>query len=260
MKKILCLLLCLLFMPWAVAEDMNADAEKWLKEKSLEMAALADDAMDSHAFTQAMMGKYFPFSDPPENVLAELRQVDFSNPVSMKILLAPGIAADEILQAMQPMMAEGDISPALADWIIRLVNGILPAGLLPADDFDFSLLSSAFTVGSGYICPEFITESAWVTLEYDGDYMLLVSFDLIKDNGVISAGTTLLPADAMDQLEEVHAQMRAMIHADASGSALIPGEEGGVVPGSVSISFFGTEEVEELEDVWQIIEQYKIEQ
>ena len=260
MKKILCLLLCLLFMPWAVAEDMNADAEKWLKEKSLEMAALADDAMDSHAFTQAMMGKYFPFSDPPENVLAELRQVDFSNPVSMKILLAPGIAADEILQAMQPMMAEGDISPALADWIIRLANGILPAGLLPADDFDFSLLSSAFAVGSAYICPDFITDSAWVTLEYDGDYMLLVIFDLLEDTGVISAGTTLLPADAMDQLEEVHAQMRAMIHADASGSALIPGEEGGVVPGSVSISFFGTEEVEELEDVWQIIEQYKIEQ
>lgn len=252
MKKILCLLLCLLLMPCTYAVEGQTEAEAWLREKSLELASLVNDAIHSSAFSEAMMERNFLPFQAPDQMLSQLQQIDFSAPESISILPAPGIAPEEMLQAMQPMMVKGDISPALADWIISMMNSSIPPRLFPADDFDFPLLSSAFTVGSGYICPEFITESAWVTLEYDGDYMLLVSFDLIKDNGVISAGTTLLPADAMAELDAALAEIRTAIFGGERQEPSFIGEK------SVTVLTLG--EAPDIEWFQQILDLYGIEE
>ena len=120
MKKFLATLLCLyMLVPCVLAENGKTEAEIWLEEKSLELAALTNEAIQSDAYISLMMGN-------TQNIPADLRKTDFSAPVSVKVHTEPLPAMTAYSILMEGVVDEFKFSPELNDYILRRVKASLP--------------------------------------------------------------------------------------------------------------------------------------
>lgn len=193
MKKFLVLLLCLcLMIPCTFAEESKTEAEKWLTDRSLELASLFNEALNSDDYIALFM--------PDSSILdlaKSIRETDFSTPQQVHVLAQPFS-----LSAMDPQLntfiQKTDISAALQAYVMRRMSQMAPNTLTNQMGVNYAVLNSILTVSNAYICPDFITDNAHVFLMY-GEYMLWVTF-IRLDTGVITAQTALIPTSTFPSL------------------------------------------------------------
>lgn len=194
MKKFLAMLLCLcMLVSCALAETAENEAADWLKEKSLALAALTNEAIHSDAYLSLMTAAPLSLSD-------DLRATDFSAPVSMRATLAPLQAVTELTTAMDAVIGNMGFSPELNDYLLRRTKASLPNLLLASEGTDMILAHSLFSFSDAWLCPDFITSDAHVFLEYEGDYVLWVQF-ILSDLGTVSGQTSLLTKSAYAKMD-----------------------------------------------------------
>lgn len=183
MKKFLVLLLCLcLMIPCAFAEDSKTEAEIWLTDRSLELAVLFNEALQSDAYIALFV------SDASILTAAkELRQTDFSKPGQVQVLRSN--STDDILSSV---LLQGDFSTALQTYLNHKAAIMLPHASLSQSGSIFLALNSILAMSNAYVCPEEVTGNAYVLLTYNGDYSLCVTFTRL-DTGAITAQTALIP-------------------------------------------------------------------
>lgn len=188
MKKFLAMLLCLCMMiPCAFAEESKTEAEIWLTDRSLELASLFNEALNSDDYIAL-------FTDSSILDLAKsIRKTDFSKPQQVHVL-AQSFSLPAMEQQMNAFLQGMDISPALQPYVMRRMSQAVPAMLIGQMGEYFVAFNSIFSVSNAYICPDFITDDAHVFLMY-GEYMLWVTF-IRLDTGVITAQTALIPTSA----------------------------------------------------------------
>lgn len=193
MKKFLVLLLCLCLMfPCAFAEESKTEAEKWLTDRSLELAFLFNEALNSD--------DYITLFTPDSSILnltKSIRETDFSTPQQVHVL-AQSFSLPVIEQQLNAYIQETDLSPVLQAYAMRRMSQAMPAMLIGASSVNYVALNSILTVSNAYICPDFITDDAHVFLMY-GEYMLWVTF-IRLDTGVITAQTALIHISALPSL------------------------------------------------------------
>jgi hypothetical protein len=194
MKKFLAMLLCLcMLLPCAVAE--STEAEAWLEEKSLALAALVNEAIHSDAYISLMLGN-------TQNIPADLRKTDFSAPTSVKIHIDPLPSMTAYSLMTESAAKEFQFSPALNDYLLRRMKASLPTLLVSKEGMEMVVANSIFTFSDAWLCPDFITSDAHVFLEYEGDYVLWVEFS-VSDLGTVSGQTHLLPKARYEQMDKL---------------------------------------------------------
>lgn len=196
MKKLLATLLCLyMLVPCVLAENGKTEAEIWLEEKSLELAALTNEAIQSDAYISLMMGN-------TQNIPADLRKTDFSTPVSVKVHTEPLPAMTAYSILMEGVVEEFKFSPELNDYILRRVKASLPTLLVSREGEKMVIAHSIFIFSDAWLCPDFITSDANVFLEYEGDYVIWVDFS-VSDLGTVTGQTHLLPKSSYEHMDEL---------------------------------------------------------
>ncbi len=194
MKKFLATLLCLcMLLPCAMAE--STEAEAWLEEKSLELAALVNEAIHSDAYISLMLGN-------TQNIPADLRKTDFSAPVSVKIHVNPLPSMTAYSLMTESAAKEFQFSPELNDYILRRMKASLPTLLVSKEGMEMVIANSIFTFSDAWLCPDFIASDAHVFLEYEGDYVIWVEFS-VSDLGTVSGQTHLLPKARYEQMDKL---------------------------------------------------------
>ena len=193
MKKFLVLLLCLcLMIPCAFAEESKTEAEIWLTDRSLELASLFNEALNSD--------DYIALFTPDSSILdlaKSIQETDFSTPQQVHVL-AQSFSLPAMEQQLNAFIQETDISPVLQAYVMRRMSQAVPTMLIGQMGVNFAALNSILTVSNAYICPDFITDDAHVFLMY-GKYMLWVTF-IRLDTGVITAQTALIHTSALPSL------------------------------------------------------------
>lgn len=193
MKKLIAMLLCLcLMIPCAFAEESKTEAEKWLTDRSLELAFLFNETLNSD--------DYIALFTPDSSILnltKSIREMDFSKPQQVHVL-AQSFSLPEMEQQLNAYIQETDLSPVLQAYAMRRMSQAMPAMLIGASSVNYVALNSILTVSNAYICPDFITDDAHVFLMY-GEYMLWVTF-IRLDTGVITAQTALIHISALPSL------------------------------------------------------------
>ncbi len=195
MKKFLILLLCLcLMIPCAFAEESKTEAEIWLTDRSLELASLFNEALNSD--------DYIALFTPDSSILdlaKSIQETDFTTPQQVHVL-AQSFSLPEMEQQLNAFIQETDISPVLQAYVMRRMSQAVPTMLIGQMGVNYVALNSILTVSNAYICPDFITDDAHVFLMY-GEYMLWVTF-IRLDTGVITAQTALISTSALPSLLE----------------------------------------------------------
>jgi len=193
MKKFLVLLLCLcLMIPCTFAEESKTEAESWLTDRSLELAFLFNEALNSD--------DYIALFTPESSVLnfaKSIRETDFTKPQQVHVL-AQSFSLPAMEQQLNAFLQETDISPALQAYAMRRMGQAAPNTLTNQMGVHYVVLNSILTISNAYICPDFITDDAHVFLMY-GKYMLWVTF-IRLDTGVITAQTALVDTASLPSL------------------------------------------------------------
>lgn len=193
MKKFLALLMCLcLMIPCAFAEESKTEAEIWLTDRSLELASLFNETLNSD--------DYISLFTPDSSILnlaKSIRETDFSKPQQVYVL-PQSFSLPVMKQQLNAFLQETDISPVLQAYAMRRMSQAMPALLTNQMGVNFAALNSILTVSNAYICPDFIQDDAHVFLMY-GEYMLWVTF-IRLDTGVITAQTALIHTSALPSL------------------------------------------------------------
>ena len=193
MKKFLVLLLCLcLMIPCTFAEESKTEAEKWLTDRSLELASLFNETLNSDDYISL-----FTPDSSTLNLAKSIRETDFSKPQQVYVL-PQSFSLPEMEQQLNAFIQETDISPVLQAYVMRRMSQAVPTMLIGQMGVNFAALNSILTVSNAYICPDFITDDAHVFLMY-GEYMLWVTF-IRLDTGVITAQTALIHTSALPSL------------------------------------------------------------
>ena len=193
MKKLIAMLVCLcLMIPCAFAEESKTEAEIWLTDRSLELAFLFNEALNSD--------DYITLFTPDSSILdlaKSVRETDFTKPQQVYVL-AQSFSLPVMEQQLNAFIQETDISPVLQAYVMRRMSQAVPTMLIGQMGVNFAALNSILTVSNAYICPDFITDDAHVFLMY-GEYMLWVTF-IRLDTGVITAQTALIHTSALPSL------------------------------------------------------------
>ena len=193
MKKFLALLMCLCLMfPCAFAEESKTEAEIWLTDRSLELASLFNEALNSD--------DYIALFTPESSILdltKSIRETDFSKPQQVHVL-AQSFSLPVMEQQLNAFIQETDISAALQAYVMRMMSQAMPTALVGQMGINFVALNSILTISNAYICPDFIQDDAHVFLMC-GEYMLWVTF-IRLDTGVITAQTALIPTSSFPTL------------------------------------------------------------
>ena len=196
MKKLLAALLCLcMLLSCAFAEDSKTEAEAWLEERSMELAALVNEAIHSDAYISLMLGN-------TQNIPADLRKTDFSAPASVKIHVNPLPSITAYSLMTESAAKEFQFSPELNDYLLRRMKASLPTLLVSKEGMEMVVANSIFTFSDAWLCPDFIASDAHVFLEYEGDYVLWVEFS-VSDLGTVSGQTHLLPKARYEQMDKL---------------------------------------------------------
>lgn len=193
MRKLIAMLVCLcLMIPCAFAEESKTEAEKWLTDRSLELASLFNEALSSD--------DYIALFTPDSSILdlaKSIQETDFTKPQQVHVL-AQSFSLPEMEQQLNAFIQETDISPVLQAYVMRRMSQAVPTMLIGQMGVNYVALNSILTVSNAYICPDFITDDAHVFLMY-GEYMLWVTF-IRLDTGVITAQTALIHTSAFPTL------------------------------------------------------------
>lgn len=193
MKKFLALLMCLcLMIPCTFAEESKTEAEKWLTDRSLELASLFNETLNSD--------DYISLFTPDSSILnlaKSIRETDFTKPQQVYVL-AQSFSLPAMEQQLNAFLQGTDIPAALQAYAMRRMSQAMPALLTNQMGANFAAFNSILTMSNAYICPDFITDDAHVFLMY-GEYMLWVTF-IRLDTGVITAQTALIHTSALPSL------------------------------------------------------------
>lgn len=193
MKKLIAMLVCLcLMIPCAFAEESKTEAEIWLTDRSLELASLFNEALNSD--------DYIALFTPDASILdlaKSIQETDFTTPQQVHVL-AQSFSLPEMEQQLNAFIQETDISPVLQAYVMRRMSQAVPTMLISQMGVNYVALNSILTVSNAYICPDFIQDDAHVFLMY-GEYMLWVTF-IRLDTGVITAQTALISTSALPSL------------------------------------------------------------
>ncbi|MBQ9942800.1 MAG: hypothetical protein IJO67_00400 [Clostridia bacterium] len=193
MKKLIAMLVCLcLMIPCTFAEESKTEAEIWLTDRSLELASLFNETLNSD--------DYISLFTPDSSILnlaKSIRETDFSKPQQVYVL-PQSFSLPVMEQQLNAFIQETDISPVLQAYVMRRMSQAVPTMLIGQMGVNFAALNSILTVSNAYICPDFITDDAHVFLMY-GEYMLWVTF-IRLDTGVITAQTALIHTSALPSL------------------------------------------------------------
>ena len=193
MKKLIAMLVCLcLMIPCAFAEESKTEAEIWLTDRSLELASLFNEALNSDDYI-ALFTSEASVLDAANSI----RETDFSTPQQVLVLAQP-FSLSEMEQQLNAFIQETDISPVLQAYVMRIMSQAAPSMLIGQMGVNYAVLNSILTVSNAYICPDFIQDDAHVFLMY-GEYMLWVTF-IRLDTGVITAQTALIPTSSFPTL------------------------------------------------------------
>lgn len=193
MKKLIAMLVCLcLMIPCAFGEESKTEAEIWLTDRSLELAFLFNEALNSDDYIAL-----FTQDSSILDLAKSIRETDFTKPQQVHVL-AQSFSLPVMEQQLNAFIQETDISAALQTYVMRRISQAVPTMLTNQMGINFIALNSILTVSNAYICPDFITDDAHVFLMY-GEYMLWVTF-IRLDTGVITAQTALVNTSALPSL------------------------------------------------------------
>lgn len=193
MKKLIAMLVCLcLMIPCAFGEESKTEAEIWLTDRSLELAFLFNEALNSDDYIAL-----FTQESSILDLAKSIRKTDFSTPQQVHVL-AQTFSLPAMEQQMNAFLQGTDISPVLQAYVMRRMSQAVPTLIIGQMGVNYVAFNSILTISNAYICPDFITDDAHVFLMY-GEYMLWVTF-IRLDTGVITAQTALIPTSALPSL------------------------------------------------------------
>ncbi len=201
MKKLVCVLLCLmLILPSALADTgavrltEGDPAYEWLYEKSMALAAVFNEALHSNEYITL----YSPELEGYEE-LALLQMQDFSQPLAVTI-----VRADDLLSAYGPnsifsQALASDYSPALMEAISRKLYTDTSLSMLQASSMNEMIISTVLTVNDAYVRPAEIDGPCYAIMFYGGLYAFVAVF-FPTENGIVYASATFIPSRSADEL------------------------------------------------------------
>jgi len=174
MKKLFCLLLCLLMLPCALAE------EKTLADHGMDVIALLMQKASSPAWLQA-------YTQAPEiiSLAEELGTVDYSQPVHIYALTLDFSQSDSELM---PIFEE--LPEPLRTEVLRSLPGMVPALLNGQQGSAAQAASSMLTTSKLFVYPE-LAEGVIYLYDFDARDPMMVSFTIGEDGAVQASGTVL---------------------------------------------------------------------
>ena len=209
MKKLLCILLCLmLVLPSALADTparrLTEDdpAYVWLYEKSMELAAKVQNALHNPLYSVLFsLSEQVPKDEVSEE-LELLRMQDFANPTEVTIVRADqALANGTIAELFQYAADEGVLPEGQAtEYLATLYHST--ASMLSQNDSDALRLIAAWVesiVSKNYPLPDELDGPCFAVMYYGGLYVCLITF-YPMDNGNVSARVQLIPSRAADAL------------------------------------------------------------
>lgn len=194
MKKFFAMLLCLcLMIPCTFAEESKTEAEKWLTDRSLELAKLTNIAMLSDAYLSISTGRSEGFPD-------EFCETDFSSPNSIKIYTAPFPALAQCNDMIEQKVDSFGLPPELRNYVLKKALSGIPVQLLSLESINMFEANVIFVFSDTWLCPDFITDDAHVFLEYKEGYVIWAEFT-VSDLGTINGQTHILSKEVYDKMD-----------------------------------------------------------
>ena len=211
MKKLLCILLCLmLVLPSALADTparkLTADEPLYtsLYERGMELAWLFNETVHNDDYLNLFLD-----SKAYEETLTLLRIQDFTEPWDVVIVRADcALAAESIgglsIGGLARRLESADISENMKNALIRAEYHQTAWELTWADapewdSHENSLLYDLLTVEDAWIQPEEMDGPCFAVMFYGGLYALLITF-VPNANRVVEASVHLIPSRAADAL------------------------------------------------------------
>ncbi len=201
MKKILCLLICLLVLiPSALADTapvrLKEDDPLYtsLYERGLELAGLFNEALHSEA--------YLAFLSPPSDFQEELALVqmqDFTQPSDVIILCGENALSSDDLSGVSVLLDQAGLPPALAALTRQQIYTSVGSILLGQCDASTFALSSSMSLTDAYMKPEEMSGPCYVVMFYGGLYAYLITFYPTANETMI-AHAQFIPSRAADSL------------------------------------------------------------
>ena len=201
MKKLLCVLLCLvLFVPSALADTAPVKLAEddplytSLYERSMELAGLFNEALHSEAYLSFLS---IPFDYQEELSLVQMQ--DFTQPWGVTIVRGENALSSNDISEVSVLLEQAGLSPALAALTQQQIYTGIGAMLLNQSDVSTVALSSAMRLTDAYIKPEEMSGPCFVVMQYGGLYAFLVTFYPTANNTVL-AEARFIPSRAADAL------------------------------------------------------------
>lgn len=201
MKKLLCVLLCLvLFVPSALADTAPVKLAEddplytSLYERSMELAGLFNEALHSEAYLS-----FLSIPSDYQDELALVQMQDFTQPWDVTIVCGENALSSNDIGEVSVLLEQAGLSPALAALTQQRIYTGIGAMLLNQSDIATVALSSAMRLTDAYIKPEEMTGPCFVVMQYGGLYAFLVTFCPTANNTVL-AEARLIPSRAADAL------------------------------------------------------------
>ena len=201
MKKLLCILLCLmLLLPSALADTPPRKLEESdplytsLRERAMEYAGLFDEAVHSEEYLDLI---HLP--DAAKDELALVQMQDFTQPLDVAI-----VRTDDAFAVYQPfdphlMLYGADVSDALKTLTWQRLYSSAGAFLVSDGDASMLTLSSLLRYTDAFMLPEAMDGPCFAVMQYGGLYAFLVTF-VPTANGAVIATAQCIPSRSADEL------------------------------------------------------------
>ena len=192
MKKLLCVLLCLvLLVPSALADTAPVKLAEddplytSLYERSMELAGLFNEALHSPSEFQ--------------EELSLVQMQDFTQPWGVTIVRGENALSSNYIGEVSVLLEQAGLSPALAALTQQRMYTSIGAMLLNQSGASTVALSSSMRLTDAYIKPEEMSVPCFVVMQYGGLYAFLVTFCPTANNTVL-AEAQFIPSRAADAL------------------------------------------------------------
>ena len=207
MKKLICALLCMMFViPPALADTpakrlTEADgAYEWLYDTSLSMAAIFDEALRNDAYIAFATRDFPSFIEFDPKDMTRIRMQDYTQPLDVTIVRADDLLAAYSADSDQAKLALIDPLPAMAASEVRglYLSGV--GSLFDAQSSDTEYyIATALGYSDAFPRPAALDGPCFAVLQYGGLYAFLVAF-YPTDNGVVFAYAQMIPSRGADAL------------------------------------------------------------
>ena len=201
MKRLLCLLLCILLtVPCALADTapvrLTEDDPLYtsLYERGMELAGLFNEALHSEDYLALMR-----IPSDYEEELALVQMQDFTQPLDVTIVQTQDAFA--VYEPDDPYIRlfAADLSPALKALTWQKVYESTGTILANQGGVSAMALSNALALSDAFIRPEEMTAPCFMVMQYGGLYAFLVTF-YPTANGTVTANAQFIPSRAADEL------------------------------------------------------------